>query len=236
MGEAMQLRVQCLELIAPEVYRLDVGPVEPPLAWKPGQWASLRLPVGPHPPLVRAYSLASPPDGTGIMPLIFDHVDGGLGSTYLKELGPGDEVEMGGVLGKFVLPEPLVGGILFGARFTGAVPVRCIVRALAQTENPPRVRLVQGARTRDGLLFLDEFAALDRYAPWFSYHPILLEPEEGWNGPVGEELDLLRPLSAEEAPYVPMLSGVREFTVPARAFFQEERGFDRRAVRVEHYD
>ena len=39
---------------------LVLRPIEHPIPFRPGQWISLQLPVGDHPPLNRAYSLAEP--------------------------------------------------------------------------------------------------------------------------------------------------------------------------------
>jgi ferredoxin-NADP reductase len=90
--------VERLRRLSPLVHELDLTSPRP-LSWLPGQWASLHLPVGPHPPLVRAYSLAEPPDGTARLPLVFDVVDDGLGSSWLAGLEPGDVVEVAAVMG-----------------------------------------------------------------------------------------------------------------------------------------
>jgi NAD(P)H-flavin reductase len=223
-------------VIAPEVYLLRLGPVSPPQTWLPGQWASLHLPVGPHPPLVRAYSLAAPADGSGVMDLVFDVVDGGMGTEYLAALKPGDHIEMAGIYGKFVLPDPMPRHILFAARHTGIVPVRCIVESLKAMPNPPRVTLVQGAGQPEWLLYRDEFTALAKSQGWFSYYPTVLTPGGLWDGTEGDELALLRALPETETPYTPMLSGVRAFTQSVRAYYTGERGLERRAVKVENFD
>lgn len=224
------------QAIAPEVYLLRLGPVSPPQSWLPGQWASLHLPVGPRPPLVRAYSLAAPPTSSGVMDLVFDVVDCGLGTEYLAALKPGDHVEMAGVYGKFVLPDPAPEAITIAARHTGIVPVRCVVESLKALPNPPRITLVHGAARPEWLLYQDEFSALARSRDWFSYYPTVLTRNGLWDGNTGDELALLRALPQTETPYTPMVSGVRAFTQPVRAFYVDERGFERRAVKVENFD
>src|SRR5436305_486722 len=75
--------IELTTLLAPEVKEIVLRSPETPLAFEPGQWISLHLPVGEKPPLVRAYSLARPADPSGTLTLCFDRVPDGLGSGYL---------------------------------------------------------------------------------------------------------------------------------------------------------
>src|SRR5437588_9722621 len=93
-------------LLAPEVKEIVLRSPETPLAFEPGQWISLHLPVGEKPPLVRAYSLARPADPSGALTLCFDRVPDGLGSEYLFERQAGDPITVAGALGHFKLPDP----------------------------------------------------------------------------------------------------------------------------------
>src|SRR5205823_97118 len=93
--------VERVATLSPEVRELVLRRPETPLAYLPGQWVSLHLPVGDHPPLVRAYTLARPEERSGELTLCFDRVEGGLGSGYLFERRPGDPITVGGVLGNF---------------------------------------------------------------------------------------------------------------------------------------
>src|ERR1044071_1101105 len=56
-----------------------------PFEFEAGQWVSLVLPM-PTGEGRRAYSIASPPDGTPGLSIAVTKVDGGPGSTYLHEL------------------------------------------------------------------------------------------------------------------------------------------------------
>lgn len=235
-AQTTPLPVHRLERLTEHVYLLELGPTIPGRTWLPGQWISLHLPVGPHPPLVRAYTLAAPPDGSGLLPIIFDHVPDGLGSTHLVSLGPGDTVNADAIVGKFVLPDPLPAVLLFGARFTGVAPFRAMLQVLNTHPDPPQVHLVYGMPSVQDAVFHEEFLHLAETAPWFSYHPTMLDPTSGaWHGATGEERPLLQELYAAYPQAVPMLAGVRAFTQPARAFFMDQ-GLERRAIRVESYD
>lgn len=211
--------------LAPHVREITLHPEGPEIDYAPGQWISLRLPVGQKPPLIRAYSLATAPSPDGSLILCLDRVDGGLGSSYLWDAPVGTVLEFTGPLGNFVLPEgetPLV----FVARFTGIVPFRAMLQALEAGGVCRRVHLVYGAENTGDLIYHDELTALATRAAWLDYHPIPY--------PEGE-FAVLEAHSSDWMPFTPMVCGVREFTAPARAFFMEHCGLERRAVKLENY-
>ena len=227
--------IEQITRLSSEVKEIVLRAPETPVRFQPGQWVSLHLPVGEKPPLVRAYSLARPAEPIGSLSLCFDRVPGGLGSSYLFERQVGDTIMVAGALGHFQLPEPLDLDLLFVARYTGIVPIRCLLLALQKRPLPRRVRLIYGARDEEELVYHCEFATLAARDASFEYHPTLFEPSAGWSGAVGPELELLAQLAPSWAPFHPMVSGVREFTRPVRDFFQQI-GFERRAVRLENFD
>ena len=93
--------------LTPNVRQLVLLPVTRKIGFQPGQWVSLKLPVGEHPPLNRAYSMAAPSTPSGELTLIFDRVTDGLGSGYLYTLKPGGETWLSGPHGNFILPKQL---------------------------------------------------------------------------------------------------------------------------------
>ena len=235
MPDTLAATVERAETLAPDVRELTLRPDGPPLGYAPGQWLSLRLPVGEKPPLVRAYSLATPAEPDGALTLCFDRVPGGLGSEYLWSLAPGDRVEFAGPVGNFVLPPEGAGDLVFAARYTGIVPFRAMLRAMDSGAEPARrVRLVYGAHHAEELIYHAELTDLAARASWFEYHPTVAEPGGGWTGAVGDEMALLQTHARGWLPCVPMVCGVREFTLPVRGFFQE-LGLERRAVKIENY-
>jgi ferredoxin-NADP reductase len=245
----IQVRVTELRVVAPAVCELVLTPLGAPIHFAPGQWISLHLPVGPRPPLVRAYSLALPETPSGELVLCTDRVPGGLGSTYLHQLAIGSELTVAGPFGNFVLPEPPPAQLLLAARFTGIVPLRCILRQLAARDWPvAQIALVYGAPTPADLVYHAELAALAESCPGFNYFPITggdgngAAPHDADEEPAVPEMPAiaaaLRSLraTAPEATLVPMVSGVKEFVRPVRAELMAIGGFERRAVRCESYD
>ena len=125
--------------LTPHVRQLVLLPKTQKILFQPGQWVSLQLPVGIKPPLNRAYSLAEPLSPTGQLTLVFDRVPDGIGSSYLYGLKTGDELLLSGPYGNFALPLPLDRDLLFISRYTGLVPIHCILKQLAASGPLPHV-------------------------------------------------------------------------------------------------
>ena len=72
------------------------------LAFKPGQFISLALPVGGE-EIVRPYSLASDPEEGNLLEVCVDLVPGGPWSPYLFGLRPGAPLAVKGPFGTLVV-------------------------------------------------------------------------------------------------------------------------------------
>lgn len=220
--------------VVPGVRELTLAAPDPVVSYLPGQWISLSLPVGEHPPLVRAYSLATPPLPSGELVLCFDRVPGGLGSEYLFGVAPGEEITFAGPLGNFVLSET-PGDQLWMAYYTGIVPFRAMLQWLRQHPPDHRVTLVYAAATPEDLAYHAELVRAAEELPWFELLALVDTRSEGWAGGVGTVLDLLPELTTAQPGLIPMVCGKREFVRPIRDFFHD-LGYDRRQVKWETYD
>ena len=218
--------------VTPRVRQLVVLPREL-ISYKPGQWVSLRLPVGTRPPLNRAYSMAAPCTSSGELTLVLDHVLGGLGSSYLCLIKAGDEVALSGPYGNFCLPSPLDRELLFIARYTGLVPIRCMLKQLYAQQHRNPVLLIAVAPSEEELLFHQELLTLAVTHPGFRYLPLVAAGGEQQG--VDLALSMLRPLIDGAPKVIPMLSGTKAFVRPLRGYFVET-GYDRKAVKIETYD
>jgi ferredoxin-NADP reductase len=215
--------------LSPSVRELTLSP-ERPISFTPGQWISLKLPTGPRPPLVRAYTMAEPESPSGRLVLAFDRVPGGLGSEYLFSMKPGETVAMSGPHGHFVLPQPLTKELLFITRFTGIVPIRCIIRSLAQHGPVPSIVLIYRTPALDELIYDDEFQRLRAGQKNFRYHPLL-----GAEAGLAHEEDLIRSVVQNRRDFFPMVAGTKAFVRPLRTMLSE-MGFERGEMRHESYD
>ena len=219
--------------LTPHVRQLVVKPKASRISFQPGQWVSLKLPVGPKPPLNRAYSIADPSSPYGELTLVFDRVPGGLGSNYLYELRSGDEVPLSGPYGNFILPQPLDRELLLIGRYTGLVPMRCLLKQMFFSKIQTPVLLIALAPHEDEILFHQEWLTMAMQHPSFRYLPLVAR--NGESEAVGKTLSMLTPLVKGQPKVVPMLCGTKAFVRPLRAYFTEG-GYDRKEVKVETYD
>jgi ferredoxin-NADP reductase len=219
--------------LTPHVRQLVLRPQHQKIVFQPGQWVSLKLPVGEKPPLNRAYSMADPSSPYGELTLVFDRVPEGLGSNYLYQLKSGDEIPLSGPYGNFVLPMPLDRELLFVTRYTGLVPVRCLLKQLVAAHAIRSVLLVAVAPSEEELLFHQELLTMAVQSPSFRYLPLVVsggQPEA-----VERTLAMLRPLVEGQPKVIPMISGTKGFVRPLRAALIEY-GYDRKEVKTETFD
>jgi len=219
--------------LTPHVRQLVLLPQTQKIPFQPGQWVSLKLPVGPKPLLNRAYSLAAPGTASGELTLVFDRVIRGLGSEYLYTLKPGDKVMLSGPYGNFTLSQQLDRDLLLIARYTGLVPLRCMLKQLYAQRQTDTILLIAVAPAEEELLFHQELLTLAVTHPGFRYLPLVAAGGE--QQAVDLTLSILRPLIDDAPKVIPMLCGTKGFVRPLRAYFVEA-GYDRKAVKTETYD
>jgi ferredoxin-NADP reductase len=218
--------------LSPNVRQLVLLPKAQHIEFQPGQWVSLKLPIGGQPPLNRAYSLASPLTPSGELTLVFDRVPGGVGSGYLYGVKAGDEIFLSGPYGRFILPPLLDKELILIARYTGLVPLRCMLKGLYAHRDLSPVLLMAVAPAEDELLYHQEFLSLAMTHPSFRYLPLVASDEAT---AVNLTFTMLRPLIDNKPHVAPWLSGTKTFVHPIRTYLMEA-GYDRKEVRVETYD
>ena len=219
--------------LTPHVRQLVVLPQVQKIHFQPGQWVSLKLPVSAKPPLNRPYSMASPGTISGELTLVLDRVVRGLGSGFLYQLKPGDDVHLSGPYGNFTVPEPLDRELLLIARYTGLVPIRCILKQLYAQRQTSSVLLIAVAPAENELLFHQELLTLAVTNSGFRYLPLVAAGGEQQG--VDLTLSMLRPLIDNAPKVLPMLCGTKAFVRPLRAYFIDA-GYDRKEVKAETYD
>ncbi len=123
--------------------------------------------------------IATPPRGMDVPP--------GIASSWIFNLKPGDKVTISGPYGEFYIKDTdremcFIGG---GA---GMAPMRSHIFHLFHTEKTKRkATFWYGARSRREMFYDEEFKAIAKEHPNFSYHVALSDPlpEDKWDGPVG---------------------------------------------------
>lgn len=146
-------------------------------------------------PVFRAYSLANPPyekDRLSFTIRIATPPDGqsdlppGTGSSYIFNLQPGDRVTLSGPYGEFLVKDTdremcFIGG-------AGMAPLRSqIFHQLNALKTRRRMSFWYGARSKQELFYDNDFRALEREHPNFTFHVSLSNPgpEDHWTGQTG---------------------------------------------------
>jgi len=177
-----------------DVRELEMVLVEPKdLSFKPGQFISFEVPKEGCPaPVVRPYSIASPPAQLGRVALVFNLVANGPGSTYLFSLRKGDRTVFKGPAGSFYLKDDGTRNLLLVATGTGIAPIRSMILAQLERETSQVVTLFWGLRSQRDLYYQEEFQTLASRHPRFSFVTTLSQPEAGWTGVTGRVTTLVQ--------------------------------------------
>lgn len=160
-------------------------PVE--ISQRPGQYVQIQAP-SPDGPVFRAYSISSPSHEPNIIQLVVRLVPGGIGSTFLHNIEPGEPINFTGPYGEFWLnDDPSVEIVCVGGG-CGMAPMANIIYTLYE-KWPDRVCwLFFGCRTTKDVFYLKEFEELAKKHP--NLHVIYalsdaLEEGEQWDGDTG---------------------------------------------------
>ena len=157
------------------------------ISHRPGQYVQVQAP-SPDEPVFRAYSISSPVYEPNIVQLVVRLVPGGIGSTYLHNVQPGDTVYFTGPYGEFWLNEdPSVEIVCVGGG-CGMAPMRDIILSIYD-KWPERVCwLFFGCRTTRDIFYLKEWEQFSKKHP--NFHVVYslsdeLEEGEKWDGETG---------------------------------------------------
>ncbi|NQV09035.1 FAD-dependent oxidoreductase [Candidatus Woesearchaeota archaeon] len=154
----------------PSVHSL-VLELEEKIDFKAGQYVMINVPEGDK-ILKRAYSIVSSPSKTDIE-LCIKIVDEGVASKYLCGLKQGDEMDLMGPMGVFILSEPLEDSVVFLASGVGVAPFRSMINYLFEQGFEGKIILFLGARTHDELIYKKEFEELALKHENFKFIPVV---------------------------------------------------------------
>jgi len=239
--ETFETRVESTYDLAPSVRGLVLARADgEPLAFDPGQWVNLVLPL-PGGEIRRAYSIASPPLGSPRFELAITRVTDGPGSGYLCDIEPGATLRAIGPQGFFTRNPEDPAPALFVATGTGVTPLRSMIRAALAAGTTVPLYLLFGVRREEDLLYRDELEALAREHPNLALHFTLSQPDEGWAGRRGyvqlhvpELLGRLADMGYGE-PHI-YVCGLEKMVKSVRNLARKELGVGRERVHSERYD
>jgi stearoyl-CoA 9-desaturase NADPH oxidoreductase len=143
--------------IRPETPNAATVAIRPNFPW-PGHRAGQYLRIGVELDGVRhwrAYTITSDPDHPeGLVSISVRYVESGRMSPFFtREAGPGSLVYLGEVEGRFTLPEPLPGRLLFISAGSGVTPIFSLLRELERRDALADVVHIHSERLRDEIMF-----------------------------------------------------------------------------------
>jgi CDP-4-dehydro-6-deoxyglucose reductase, E3 len=190
--QSFQATVDRVRDLTHDVRELGLRLREPKdIQFKAGQFISFNLtPPGGERLMIRPYSIASPPNESDRITLVFNRVQGGRGSTYLFNLREGDVVAFEGPQGSFYLRERMR-NVLFVATGTGIAPIRSMLLDLVDNGYAGTATLYWGLRSQRDVYYQQEFEALAVRYPNVSFAIALSRPEAGWEAYAGRVTDLV---------------------------------------------
>ncbi|MGQ0811499.1 MAG: FAD-binding oxidoreductase [Nitrospiraceae bacterium] len=170
-----------------DVREIELRLLEPNnLTFKAGQFISFEVKKeGARGPVMRPYSIASPPSRPDRLTLVLNLVSGGPGSTYLFSLREGDQTQFKGPAGTFYLKDDGTRDLLFVATGTGIAPIWSMLSAQLQEAASRSITLYWGLRSQRDLYYQEELEELARTHSKFSFVTTLSRPETGWDGVTG---------------------------------------------------
>lgn len=235
-GILRQARVVGARSLTESVRELTIDPGEG-FSFVPGQWVNLRTP-NPNggEPLVRAYSIASPPRADATYDIAVTRVQGGPMSNFLHSLERGAEITQSHAQGFFTLDDPRR-PIVMIATGTGIAPIRSMLLSMRAEKPDVDVALLFGNRTERDVLYVDDFSALAAEWPRFQFVPTLSRPSDAWTGKRGwvqaHVREIVESLGGDCDAYV---CGLRRMVDDVRKMLREELSLDRKRVHTERYD
>jgi len=154
--------------------------------FRAGQYLKVLLADGDS----RHYSLANAPHQSDGAQLHVRHVTGGRFSDgVLPGLSKGDPLRVELPYGAFCLAEDSDRPVVLVTTGTGFAPVQSIIEDQIKRGGGRPVHLYWGARHRTDLYLMDLAAKWATRADWFSFTPVLSEPDIDWTGRVGHVQD-----------------------------------------------
>jgi CDP-4-dehydro-6-deoxyglucose reductase, E3 len=241
VAETFEIELVSSSVLAPSVRRLLFERTDGrSLDFQAGQWLNLVLPLSSG-EIRRAYSIASPPNGTSRFEIAVTEVTDGPGSGYLAALGPGAKIRAIGPQG-FFTREPLdPAPALMVATGTGVTPIYSMMQAAVLAGSPAPIWLLLGVRREADLLYRAELETLAASRGNLRVIYTLSQGAPDWSGRRGyvqshvpELFDAIRRLERGE-PHI-YVCGLERMVSAVRHLVRKEMGIPRERVHSERYD
>lgn len=195
---ALTTTVKSIDPLTHDIYKLCLSlDGEAPLEYHAGQYVDISIPGTKH---KRAFSMATTPAVTDRLEFMIKMYPGGRFSSLLKDdLSAGDELEIKGPFGVFILREHSDSDLIFIGGGAGMAPIWSLLCSMAERGIQRNVTYYYGARQHGDLFHLEEFEQLAEQLENFTFVPALSEPspEDNWDGEIGLITDVVDRLEGD---------------------------------------
>jgi propane monooxygenase reductase component len=195
---ALTTTVKSIDPLTHDIYKLCLSlDGEAPLEYHAGQYVDISIPGTKH---KRAFSMATTPAVTDRLEFMIKMYPGGKFSSLLKDdLSPGDELQIKGPFGVFILREHSDNDLIFIGGGAGMAPIWSLLSSMAERGIQRNVTYYYGARQHGDLFHIEEFEQLAEKLENFTFVPALSEPspEDNWDGEVGLITDVVDRLEGD---------------------------------------
>ncbi|MDH5563674.1 MAG: FAD-binding oxidoreductase [Nitrospirota bacterium] len=193
---ARPIRAKVLKIqhLTRDIREMTLEMLEPSaLVFRPGQSIAVTVPdPNSDLPLLRYFSLASPPRSSRHLVLLLNSHDHGKGSKFLLEREPGAELQVAGPYGSFILHQEIERELLFIGTGTGIAPLWSMLATLLEEPSSQSMTLLWGLRSEVDRYYLEELEVWKATHSNFSYILTLSQPSSGWQGKRGRVTDLVQ--------------------------------------------
>lgn len=178
------------ERITPTVVRVRFS-LPDGFDFKPGQYLSVSRVNEEGKKLRTPYSIASTPE-SDFGEFCVKIVDNGKASRYISTLKKGDEIELFGPLGRFVLDESSMDkDLVFVSNGTGITPFLSMIPHILENGFKNKIILISGFRNEEEILYEELFSELAEKYDNFEFHNVLSQPKNENYGLKGYVQDFL---------------------------------------------
>jgi Na+-transporting NADH:ubiquinone oxidoreductase subunit F len=204
---------------------------DPYIEFKAGQFFMLEVNNGNEKSVNRAYSIASPPINHESFSFCVKILPDGLGSQFLANLEPGDEVKIMGPYGHFVLREADK-DIVMIATGTGLAPFMSMLPILFKEGFKRPITLFFGVRYEHDLFYVDQLRKWETEHDNFTAVITLSRPDDSWEGESGRVTAHLAEFPVENCKIYICGNGAMVKQVKAEML---ERGVEKGDIHLEQF-
>ncbi len=193
-------KVRNIRHLTPDIRELTLEMIEPAsLSFQAGQSIAVAVPDdAASSPVLRYFSIASPPRSATHFVLLLNSQDRGKGSVYLLAQGINADIQFSGPYGALTLQHEPDRELLFVGTGTGIAPLWSMMATLLEEASSGPMKLLWGLRTESDRYYLEELDAWATQYENFSYVLTLSKPSAFWQGKKGRVTNLLAELTTND--------------------------------------